>query len=430
MSKHPTDCNACAEYNDLSRRDFLARSTAAAIVAATPAWLPQVTYAQTEDTTRDVIVSLFLRGGADGLSMVVPYGESAYYTARPTIAVPRPDDASPNRALDLNGFFGLPPAMASLLPAYRAGQLLIIHATGSTDPTRSHFDAQAFMEIGVPGQREVETGWLGRHLATKPPMKPNAALRALAFNYGLPLMLAGGPDTLPIPDPGNFGLAGTSSTRTQRLNWLATAFASQPDPFKTSAINTQRTITQLSAIGISSYQPAGGAVYPTSSFGNALRSTAALIRADVGVEAVHIDIGGWDTHSAQSPLTGSMAGTMRTLADAIAAFHADMVGASRLGRLTLVAMSEFGRNVRENGSQGTDHGHGNVMFVLGGSAVGGQVMTAWPGLSAGQLYQQQDLQVTIDYRDILAEIVSRRLGNTQLDVVFPGFVPTFRGAVV
>jgi uncharacterized protein (DUF1501 family) len=286
------------------------------------------------------------------------------------------------------------------------------------------------MEIGIPGQRTVETGWLGRHLATKPPMKPDAALRALAFNYGLPLTLAGGPECLPIPDPGNFGIAGTSSTRTQRLNWLATAFASQPDPLRTSALNTQRTISQLSAIGISSYQPAGGAVYPTSSFGNALRSTAALIRADVGVEAVQIDIGGWDTHSGQGPLTGSMAGTMRMLADAIAAFHADMSGASRLGRLTLVAMSEFGRNVRENGSQGTDHGHGNVMFVLGGSASGGRVLTHWPGLAPEQQYQQQDLQITIDYRDILAEIVSRRLGNQQLDLVFPGFIPTFRGAVV
>src|SRR3990170_2771698 len=146
MSTHRTDCNACAEYNELSRREFLARSTAAAIVAASPAWLPQVTYAQTEDTTRDVIVSIFLRGGADGLSLVAPHAENAYYALRPTIAVPRPDSSDPNRAVDLNGFFGLPPAMASLLPAFRAGHLLIVHATGSTDPTRSHFDAQAFME--------------------------------------------------------------------------------------------------------------------------------------------------------------------------------------------------------------------------------------------------------------------------------------------
>jgi uncharacterized protein (DUF1501 family) len=424
MSKHENDCIACAEYNDLSRRAFIARTTAAAAVLAAPAWLPRVTYAQSEDTTRDVIVSIFLRGGADGMSLVPPFAENSYYTLRPSIAIPRPDSTSTNRAVDLNGFFGLAPSMASLLPAYRAGQLLIVHATGSTDPTRSHFDAQAFMEIGIP-QRGVETGWLGRHLASKPPMKPNAALRALAFNYGLPLMLAGGPDTLPIPDPSNFGIAGTA-----RLNWLSAAFAGQPDPLKTSAANTQRTIAQLSTINIASYAPAGGAVYPTGSFGTALRSTAALIRADVGVEAVQIDVGGWDTHSAQGPVTGGMANTMRSLADALAAFHADMVGASRIGRLTVVTMSEFGRKAAENGSQGTDHGHGNVMLVMGGSVTGGQVMTIWPGLQPAQLYQQQDLQVTIDYRDILAEIVSRRLGNTQLDVVFPGYTPTFRGAVV
>ncbi len=430
MSKHSRDCQACDEYNDLSRRSFIARTTAAAAVLAAPAWLPRVTYAQTEDTSRDIIVSIFLRGGADGLTLVPPYAENAYYTLRPSISVPRPDSTAANKAVDLNGFFGLPPAMASLLPAYQAGNLLVIHATGSTDPTRSHFDAQAFMEIGIPGERVVETGWLGRHLATKPPMKSTAALRALAFNYGLPLMLAGGPDTLPIPDPSNFGISGTSSTRTARLNWLATSFGSQPDPVKASALNTQRTITELSAINIAGYVPAGGTVYPSNSFASALRSTAALIRADVGVEAVQIDLGGWDTHSAQGSLTGSMAGTMQTFATAIAAFHADMAGAGRLGRLTLVAMSEFGRKAQENGSQGTDHGHGNVMFVLGGSVAGGRVMTVWPGLSTAQLYQQQDLQVTIDYPDNLAEIVSRRLGNTQLDVVFPGFTPTFRGAVV
>ena len=429
MKKPPTDTHACAEYNELSRREFLARTSVAAAVLATPAWLPEVVYAQSEDTTRDVIVSIFLRGGADGLSLVPPHQEPNYYALRPTIAIPRPDSTSANRALDLNGFFGFAPAMASLLPAYRAGQLIVVHATGSTDPTRSHFDAQAYMELGVPA-RSIATGWLGRHLASKPPMRPNAALRALAFNFGMPLMLAGAPNTLPIPNPANFALSGNSSSAAQRLAWLGTAFAGQQDPLRASALNTQRTITELAAIGISSYQPAGGAVYPTSSFGTALRSTGALIRADVGVEAVQIDVGGWDTHNAQGPLTGGMATTMRGLADAIAAFHADMVGADRLRRVTLVVMSEFGRKAQENGSQGTDHGHGNVMFVMGGSVAGGQVMTIWPGMAAGQLYQNQDLHVTIDYRDILAEIVSRRLGNTALDVVFPGYTPTFRGAVV
>lgn len=433
MNTHKPDCHACAEYNALSRREFLARSTAAAVVIAAPAWLPQVAYAQAEDTSRDIIVSIFLRGGADGLSLVAPYAEPAYYTLRPNLAIPRPDNAAvpvANRAVDLNGFFGLAPALGSLLPAYQAGHLLVIHAAGSTDPSRSHFDAQAFMEVGVPGARDIETGWLGRHLASKPPMKPNAALRGLAFNYGLPLMLAGAPDTLPIPNPANFGLSGSSSTSSQRLAWLGTSFEGQLDPLKASALNTQRTITELSTIGIAGYVPSGGAVYPTSSFGTALRSTAALIRADVGVEAVQIDVSGWDTHNAQGPVTGGMATTMRTLADAIAAFHADMVGSSRIGRLTLVVMSEFGRKAAENASLGTDHGHGNVMFVLGGSATGGRVLTQWPGMSAQQLYQGQDLDVTIDYRDILCEIVSRRLGNSQLDVVFPGYIPTFRGAVV
>ena len=210
---------------------------------------------------------------------------------------------------------------------------------------------------------------------------------------------------------------GTSSTSAQRLAWLGTSFTGQLDPLQASALNTQRTITQLAAIGINTYQPAGGAVYPTSSFGTALRSTAALIRADVGVEAIQIDVSGWDTHNAQGPATGGMSTTMRTLADALAAFHADMVGASRLGRVTVVVMSEFGRQALENGSQGTDHGHGNVMFVLGGSAAGGRVLTQWPGLAAGQLYQNQDLQVTIDYRDILAEIV----------VAPPGQHPARRG---
>jgi uncharacterized protein (DUF1501 family) len=304
---------------------------------------------------------------------------------------------------------------------------LIVHATGSTDPSRSHFDAQFFMEVGKPGDKNVVTGWLGRHLATKPPAKADAALRAIGFAFGLPQTLVGGPSTLPIPDPANFGLSGTSSTRTQRLAWLGTAYQTESDPLKTAALNTQRTINTLSALNINAYAPAGGAVYPANSFGNAMKATAALIRADIGIEAAQIDIGGWDTHSAQGPITGGMAQTMTQLAQGLGAFHADMNGANRMGRITVVVMSEFGRVAKENGSQGTDHGHGNVMFVMGGAVRGGRVLTNWPGLNAGQLYQNQDLAVTIDYRDILAEIVLNRLGNTNLDLVFPSFTPTYRG---
>lgn len=432
MSSHNTqhDSNCCDEYRSLTRREFVARSTATAVALSVPAWLPRVTYAQTENSDRDVLVSIFLRGGADGLTLVPPFGEPSYYTLRPTIAIPRPDSGSATPAINLDGFFGLPTAMAALVPAWQSGQLLIVHATGSTDPSRSHFDAQFFMEIGKPGDRNIVTGWLGRHLATKPPMRADAALRGLGFAFGLPQTLVGAPDTLPIPNPSNFGLAGSSQTRAQRLAWLGNAYVGERDPLRTAALNTQRTINTLSALNIGGYVPAGGAVYPNGSFGAAMRSTAALIRSDMGIEAVQIDIGGWDTHSAQGPLTGGMSFTMQQLAGALGAFHADMNAAGRMNRTTVVAVSEFGRVARENASQGTDHGHGNVMFVMGGAVAGGRVMRIWPGLASGQLYENQDLHVTIDYRDILAEVVLRRLGNTNLDLVFPGYTPQLRGVFV
>jgi uncharacterized protein (DUF1501 family) len=418
--------HACDEYKALSRREFFARTTATAVALSVPAWLPRVTYAQSA-SDRDILVSIFLRGGADGLTLVPPFGDPSYYALRPTIAIPRPDSGSTTPALNLDGFFGLPTAMGALLPAYQSGQLLIVHACGSTDPSRSHFDAQFFMEVGKPGERNIVTGWLGRHLASRPPMRTDAALRGLGFAFGLQQALVGGPDTLPIPDPSNFGLAGSSSTRTARLNWLGNAYQSERDPLRISALNTQRTITTLNALNIGGYVPAGGAVYPGGGFGAAMRSTAALIRADIGIEAVQIDIGGWDTHSAQGPLTGGMAQLMQQFAGALAAFHTDMNAAGRMNRITLVAMSEFGRVARENASQGTDHGHGNAMFVMGGAVAGGRVMRNWPGLAAGQLYENQDLHVTIDYRNILAEIVARRLGNTNLDLVFPQHTPFFHG---
>lgn len=429
MANHRIDRCACEEYNDLSRRGFIARTAAAAVALSVPAWVPRVTYAQSESSARDVLVAIFLRGGADGLTLVPPYGESAYYTLRPTIAIPRPDSTSANRGVDLNGFFGLPATMSGLLPAYQSGQLLIVHAVGSTDPTRSHFDAQAYMEAGVPGSANNATGWLGRHLASRPPAKATATLRALGFSFGLPQMLAGAPDTLPIPDPANFGLAGNFSTRAQRMTWLANSYTNEREPLKTEAFNTQRTITTLQQLNIAGYQPGGGAVYPGGGFGAALRSTAALIKADIGVEAVEIDISGWDTHNAQGPLTGGMSNLMRTFANAIAAFHADMFAADLMRKTTLVAMSEFGRVARENASAGTDHGHGGCMFILGGSTQGGRVLAQWPGLAQDQLYQNQDLQVTTDYRDILSEIVTKRLGNDRLDIVFPGYTPTFKGVV-
>jgi uncharacterized protein (DUF1501 family) len=425
MNDHrPCGCN---EYQSLSRRQFLSRGVAsAAALASAPAWLPRVSFAQSENSARDVMVSVFFRGGADGLSLCVPHGEDAYYNARPTLAIPRPDSGSPNAAVDLDGFFGFAPAMAALVSAFDAGDLLVVHATGSQDETRSHFDAMKFMEVGKPRDPNLATGWLGRHLLTVTPSDSSALLRAIGISPGLQQTLVGAPLALPVPDPDEFTIYGNDATASERVAALANMYQTTEEPLVTSAENTAAVIALLDAIDFQGYTPAGGAEYPNSEFGMALKSTAALIKADLGLEAVAIDKGGWDTHLNQEPLDGHMFGLMSDLAAALAAFHLDLI-ANGNRNVVLTCMSEFGRNVRQNASQGTDHGHGNCLFAMGQRVAGGAVLTNWPGLEAGQLYEGQDLDVTIDYRDILAEIVQNLLDNNDLSFVFPDYTPTFRG---
>lgn len=424
------ECGArgCPEYASLSRRRFMQLSaSAAAIAAATPAWLPRVSLARDHrGSQRDVVISIFLRGAADGLSFVPPHGENLYYTNRPTLAVPRPDSGLDNRAIDLDGFFGVAAPMAPLIPAYQAGKLLIVHATGSTDPSRSHFDAQRFMEVGRANDVSLNTGWLGRHLMSVAPMDNAAILRAVGISSGLQRTLVGSPDALPIPDLDAFGLAGNASSVAARSATIETMYESVEDPVRAAGLTTLSTIDLLNQIDFAGYVPAGGAVYPAGNLGLALKSTAALVKAQVGVEAIAIDVSGWDTHNAQGTLGGVLAGLMGTLANALGAFHTDVIEGGGPS-VTLVCMSEFGRRLEENGSAGTDHGHGNCMFVLGNCVAGGRVLSQWPGLAPDQLFQGLDLEVTIDYRDILAEIVDRRLGNPDLATVFPGYTPTFRG---
>lgn len=421
------DCHACREYQTLSRRRFMGLSGAAGLAAlAAPSWLPRVAFASNHISGRDVIVSIYLRGAADGLTLVPPFGDPAYYTLRPNLAIPRPDDfGNPNpRAIDLDGFFGLAPAMAPLLEAYQAGTFAIVHAAGSPDPSRSHFDAQRFMEVGKPRDPTLYTGWLGRHLITANQADPTAVARAIGLGFQLQQTLRGGPLSLPIPDLTSYGLTGASSTRTARLNYLSNAYSAVSDPLRASAINTYNTISVMNAINFAAYVPQGGAAYGTSSFHKALRTTAALIKSDVGVEAVAIDRGGWDTHSAQGNFSGTMFNVMTDFATGLAAFHRDIV--QQNWNVTVVVMSEFGRTAAENSSLGTDHGHGGVMFLMGRNINGGRVHGTWPTLAS--LYQNQDLQITTDFRDVLAEVVSTRLGNhANLAQVFPGHTPTFRG---
>jgi len=429
------DCEGCREYNELSRRQFLVDSAGASSMAvmatAFPSWLPKVVLAESYDSTRDVIISIFLRGGADGLSLCVPFGDANYYTSRPTIAIPRPDStATATRGIALDNFFAFPRAMQGLVPAYQAGNLLIVHATGSVDPSRSHFDAQKFMEVGKPRDPGIVTGWLGRHLASVPPMRTDAPLRALGFASGLQKTLIGAPKTLPISDPATFGLAGLTATRTERMAWLKSEYGPAPEPLRSSALDALNTLELLRLINFTGYAPANGAVYPNTTFGRAMRSAAALVKADIGIEAAQIDVGGWDTHATQDPLNpgGLMYNNMQGLSNALGAFHADIVAGTQATNVTVVVISEFGRNVRENSARGTDHGRGNCMFVMGRNIAGGRVYAFnWPGLALENLQDKQDLKVTLDHRDILAEIVKNRLGNQNLGLVFPDYVPTFRG---
>ncbi len=419
--------NGCSEYQSLSRRTFVGAGTTALLALGVP-WIPNIAYANKKagGGARDVVVCVFLRGGADGLSICAPCGDKLYYTDRPNIAIPPPDSSDPNKGIALDNYFALPAAMAPLSNAFKDGHLAIVQATGSPSGSRSHFDAQKYMEQGKPDDSTLFTGWVGRHLASTAPMVNGAPLRGVAINFGLDLGLAGGPQSLPIPNPGSFMLAGSSKTASERRKALAGGYNEMADPLKTAAANTQKTMDLLGQINFTAYVPQGGAVYPVSNFGNQMKAAAALIKAEAGVEAVYLDLGGWDTHQNEGPVTGGMAQTMANLASALEAFRLDTFG-SASSNITVVVMSEFGRNVKENGSRGTDHGHGNVMFVMSPVVKGGKVHGNWPGLAKEQRYQGQDLMVTTDFRDVLSEVVYKRLGNDALGQVFPGYTPKFAG---
>lgn len=413
----------CSEYQELSRRSFMTAAGLSVAALALPEWLPQTTFAPSASTTRDVIISVFMRGGADGLTLVAPFGDADYYAGRPSIAVPRPDSSSPLRGTALDTFFMLPPGMSGLMPAYLAQQLAIVHATGQKGTnTRSHFDAERFMEAGKPLDYTLATGWLARHLMTSAPAKADAPLRGIALGWGgTRLTMTGAPRTLPIPDAANYRFYSPSEPSMTRM--YATGWA----PARDAANDAIATVQLLRSINFGGYRPANGATYPGTNFGQGFRALAALIKADVGLEAGHLDIGGWDTHAQQGSVSGALHQLMQDFSGTLGAFWADVMQAPTTYRVTVVAISEFGRNARENGSQGTDHGRASVAFVMGPGIAGGRVLATWPGLDQALLEDGQDLRVTIDYRDILSEVVRNRLGNPNLDQIFPGYVAVERG---
>jgi len=412
--------HACDEYMTLSRRGFLGAAAAASV----PVWMPRVALGAPgagAGQGRDVLVFVFLRGGTDMLSAVVPYGDPALYTARPTLAVPAA------QVTNLDGFFGLAPALAPLHRAYVDQKLAFVHAAGSTDPTRSHFDAMARIETATPNAPTVAfDGWLARHLLNVGALG-TGLLRGLALGDLLPRMLAGAPASLPVADPSSFGFPGDPLTATARRATLAGMYARAAPPIGPAAANALATIDLLDAIDFPNYQPANGASYPASDLGGALASTAAMLKHGLDLEAVTYDYGGWDHHANMGPLTGQLATMLNDLALGLDAFELDMRASG--ARWTLVVQSEFGRRVAQNGSLGTDHGHGSCLFAMGDGIAGGQVIAQWPGLAPGQL-DQGDLAVTRDYRDVLAEILVNRMGATNLGALFPGFTPTSVGVTI
>src|SRR5579862_1066248 len=412
------------EYS-MNRRIFLKSSALAMVgVGSTPAWLSRALYAADAPSPRKkLLVAIFQRGAVDGLNVVVPFGEKSYYSLRPNLAIPRPDRTE-NSAIDLNGFFGLHPALSPLKPIYDSGKLAIVHAVGSPDPTRSHFDAQDYMESGTPGRKATSDGWLNRALPAEKVVSP---VRAVSLGTGLPRALRGHNDAVAISNLNNFQVHDTLGAAT---------FESMYDNTLDQALNgagreTFEAVKLVQSIQAQPYAPEGGARYPNGKLGQSLQQIARLIKSNVGLEVAFTDMGGWDTHVNEvgaKSTQGQLANLLTEFSGSIAAFHQDL--GDRMEDVCLVTMSEFGRTAKENGNRGTDHGHANVMFALGGGVKGGKIYGDWPGLEQEQLYEQRDLMLTTDFRDVLGEVVTRHLGNPEVASVFPEYgQPKFRGIV-
>ena len=400
----------------ITRRGFMKGGALAVVGTSTiPSFLTRSVMAEMTNAVanKKKLVVLFQRGAADGLNIVVPYQEKNYYAMRPSIAIQK------NQVLDLDGFFGLHPAMASFKPLYDQGHLAIIHAAGSPDMSRSHFDAQDYMESGTPGVKVTEDGWLNRALQGEMLTGKPSAFRAVALGTQVPRTLQGKVPAIAVNNLADFSVGG----RGPQTSPISNAFQAMYDESSDAVLHgtgqeTFEAVKMLKAANPSKYQPANGADYPKAPFGNSLKQVAQLMKANLGVEAAFSDIGGWDTHQNQGNTDGQLANRLREFSEAISAFWIDMGDDAE--NITLVTMSEFGRTARQNGTGGTDHGHANVMFVLGGQVKGGKVYGKWPGLANEQLNEGRDLAVTTDFRRVLGEAAYKTLGSKNLELVFPG----------
>ncbi|MBZ5557340.1 MAG: DUF1501 domain-containing protein [Acidobacteriia bacterium] len=406
----------------VSRRVFLKNGAFACVsLGFAPSFLQRTALAAGSGRSKQLI-AIFQRGAVDGLSVVVPFGEADYYRARPSIAIPVPTSSDrEHAAIDLDGFFGFNPRLQALEPLWDARHLAIVHACGSPDSTRSHFDAQDYMETATPGMKNTPDGWLNRYLQTRRPDDNAGAtpFRAVALTSQMPRMLEGPAPALAVSQLGQFGIrAGQASDA------LGAAFEAQYAAAADSRLNaTSRdafnAMRMLKTADPSKYEAEHGADYPRSPFGQALRQIAQLTKANLGLEVAFADIGGWDTHVNQGAAQGQLANRLDDFSRSIAALVTDL--GDRMADTVILTMSEFGRAVSENGNRGTDHGHGNAMMVIGGGVRGGRVYGRWPGLAIEQRYERRDLAVTTDFRDVFAEVVVRHLGVQDARPIFPGY---------
>lgn len=400
----------------INRRFFL-KTGALALVGissgiAVPSFLQRTVLAAGNSSRKKTLIVIFQRGAADGLNIVVPFGDTNYYKARPNIAIAQPKAGDEQTAIDLDGFFGLHPAMKSFKPLYDNHQLAIMHAAGSPDSTRSHFDAQDYMESGTPGIKSTSDGWLNRYLQSAK-IDNATPLRGIAMGNKQPRAMAGVSSTVTIGNIGGFDVRGGN----QVSNAFEAMYGESDDkilqPAGTEAFEAIKMIRRIRAAG---YTPANSATYPQGPFGNSLKQIAQLIKADAGVEIAFAESNGWDTHTGEKPRLNAL---LTEFSRGIAALTQDL--GDRMEDVVIVTMSEFGRTVKENGTAGTDHGHATCMFVIGGKVKGGKIYGKWPGLDHDQLHEGRDLALVNDFRGVCAETIASHFGIKNINTIFPNF---------
>ena len=407
----------------MNRRFFLKSGGVAlasvGMALSAPGFLERVVLGNTlTNGKRKTLIAIFQRGAVDGLNMVVPFGESNYYSVRPGIGIPKPAAGNAESAINLDGFFGLHPQLTAFKPLWDSNRLAIVHAAGSPDNTRSHFDAQDYMESATPGLKATRDGWLNRYLQFKD--DPNHSLfRAVAITKTMPRVLQGPAPAVAMSSIAEFGIRDGKASAEMQNGFEAMYARKVNDSLVDMGRETFEAVNFLKQANPAQYKPENGAQYPRNPFGNSLLQIAQLIKADVGLEVAFTDIGGWDTHVNQGDSRGQLANLLGQFSAAIAALYQDL--GKRMDDVVILTMSEFGRTVRENGNRGTDHGHANAMFVIGNSVRGGKVYGRWPGLSNDKLYEGRDLALTTDFRDVFGEIASRHLGVKDTGGIFPGY---------